>query len=69
LPDDASGAVDVPDDRDVLVVRITGASARAFVRRAQALLAAGRPLCPLCALPLDPEGHVCPRQNGHRRRG
>ncbi len=59
---------EVPSARDVLVVRITGASARAFVKRAQALVEAGRPQCPLCALPLDPEGHVCPRQNGYRRR-
>ena len=57
-----------PEYRDLLVVRISGASARAFVQRAQALVAAGRPPCPLCALPLDPEGHVCPRQNGYRRR-
>jgi uncharacterized repeat protein (TIGR03847 family) len=28
--------------------------------------AAGRPPCPLCGLPLDVSGHVCPRQNGHR---
>ena len=27
-------------------------------------MAAGRPPCPLCGLPLDPEGHICPRQNG-----
>jgi len=59
---------EVPSDRDVLIVRITGATARAFVKRAQALVAAGRPPCPLCALPLDPAGHVCPRQNGYRRR-
>jgi uncharacterized repeat protein (TIGR03847 family) len=59
---------EVPSDRDVLVVRITGATARAFVKRTQALVAAGRPPCPLCALPLDPEGHMCPRQNGYRRR-
>ncbi len=26
-----------------------------------------KPPCPLCSLPLDPEGHVCPRQNGYRR--
>ena len=26
----------------------------------------GRPPCPLCGLPLDAEGHICPRQNGHR---
>ena len=27
----------------------------------------GRPPCPLCGLPLDANGHVCPRQNGYRR--
>jgi len=32
------------------------------------VVAAGRPPCPLCGLPLDPDGHVCPRQNGYRRR-
>lgn len=57
-----------PDDRDLLVVRISATSARAFARRARALVAAGRPACPLCGLPLDPHGHICPRQNGHRRR-
>ncbi|MGI8926995.1 MAG: DUF3090 family protein [Tepidiformaceae bacterium] len=31
-----------------------------------AVVAAGRPPCPLCTAPLDPEGHVCPRANGHR---
>jgi len=35
------------------------------VRGAEAV-AAGRPPCPLCGLPLDPEGHTCPRLNGHR---
>ena len=52
---------------DALRVRITADAARAFVKRAQRVVAAGRPPCPLCALPLDPEGHICPRQNGHRR--
>jgi uncharacterized repeat protein (TIGR03847 family) len=27
--------------------------------------AAGRPRCPLCAQPINPEGHMCPRSNGH----
>ena len=52
---------------DALRVRMTADAARAFVKRAQRVVAAGRPPCPLCALPLDPEGHICPRQNGHRR--
>jgi uncharacterized repeat protein (TIGR03847 family) len=54
---------------DVLRVRVTGAQARAFASRALEIVTAGRPPCPLCGLPLDPEGHVCPRQNGYRRRG
>lgn len=67
IEDDAEDAVPI-DDRDMLVVRITAAAARAFARRARALVAAGRPPCPLCGLPLDAQGHICPRQNGYRRR-
>jgi uncharacterized repeat protein (TIGR03847 family) len=52
---------------ETLVVRITGAQARAFVRRSLALVSQGRPPCPFCGGPLDPEGHLCPRQNGYRR--
>jgi len=59
--------VDTDEGPDALRVRITPDAARAFVVRAQRVVAAGRPPCPLCALPLDPEGHICPRQNGHRR--
>jgi uncharacterized repeat protein (TIGR03847 family) len=52
----------------VLRVRLTPAAARAFAERALSLVAAGRPTCPLCGLPLDASGHICPRQNGHRAR-
>lgn len=31
------------------------------------VVAAGRPPCPFCGAPIDPEGHVCPRSNGHQR--
>ena len=58
---------DAEEGPDALRVRITAKAARAFIKRAERVVAAGRPPCPLCALPLDPEGHVCPRQNGHRR--
>lgn len=44
---------------------ITRPQAAAFVLRAQALMQGGRPVCPLCSQPKDPEGHVCPRANGH----
>ena len=40
---------------------------RACLRPAcRQIVAAGRPPCPLCGLPLDTDGHICPRQNGHR---
>lgn len=53
----------------LLRVRLSGTMARAFAKRALEVVNAGRPPCPLCSLPLDPEGHVCPRQNGYRRSG
>jgi uncharacterized repeat protein (TIGR03847 family) len=58
---------DLPEDGPgVLRVRITPAAARAFTERALRLVSQGRPPCPLCGLPLDANGHICPRQNGHR---
>jgi uncharacterized repeat protein (TIGR03847 family) len=58
---------DAEEGPTLLRVRITGAAARAFVSRAQAVVAAGRPPCPFCGGPLDAGGHVCPRANGYRR--
>jgi uncharacterized repeat protein (TIGR03847 family) len=60
-------AEEVPENGPgVLRVRITPAEARAFSQRALQIVAQGRPACPLCGLPLDEDGHICPRQNGHR---
>jgi uncharacterized repeat protein (TIGR03847 family) len=50
---------------DLLRVRISLDAARSFVARASRIVASGRPPCPLCGAPLDPQGHICPRQNGH----
>ena len=59
--------VDDDDDEgpDTLRVRLTAAEARGFVNRALSVVAAGRLPCPLCGQPLDPQGHICPRRNGH----
>jgi uncharacterized repeat protein (TIGR03847 family) len=60
-------ADEVPEEGPgVLRVRITPGAARAFSQRAIQLVGQGRPPCPLCGLPLDEDGHICPRQNGHR---
>ena len=50
---------------DTLRVRLSIEVARAFVNRAVEVVAAGRLPCPLCGQPLDPQGHICPRRNGH----
>lgn len=42
---------------------------RALILHALAAVGEGRPLCQLCGLPMDPEGHVCPASNGHRPSG
>lgn len=44
---------------------ITPGQARAMATRGIEAVVAGRPPCPLCGGPLDPEGHVCPKLNGH----
>ena len=66
-PSDVEPLQDAEEGPDALRVRISAEEAKAFVTRALRVVAAGRPPCPLCGLPLDPQGHVCPRQNGHRR--
>jgi len=59
--------IDEPEPEELLVVRLPAAQARAFSKRAQAVVAAGRPPCPFCGGPVDPAGHLCPRANGFRR--
>ena len=58
-------ADDDEDGPDTLQVRLSVEGARAFVSGALAVVAAGRLPCPLCGQPLDPQGHICPRRNGH----
>ncbi|MES2209202.1 MAG: DUF3090 family protein [Chloroflexota bacterium] len=57
-------AADDPDGPDILRVHLSAVVARAFVERAVRVVRAGRPPCPLCGNPLDPQGHICPRRNG-----
>ena len=60
---------DREDGPDALRVFLSLAEAQDFARRAELVVSAGRPPCPLCANPLDPEGHICPRLNGYHRGG
>ena len=44
---------------------ITVGQAQALSEESLRICAAGRPICFLCGQPINPEGHVCPRANGH----
>lgn len=66
-------AQEAPDAEDEDVDTDSLTTARLWLRPAQLaalgkrgleLVNAGRPLCALCGLPLDPSGHLCPRKNG-----
>jgi uncharacterized repeat protein (TIGR03847 family) len=55
------------EDDPPVPYELTVAQLDAFAREALAVVAAGRPACPRCGLPMDPEGHNCPRSNGDLR--
>lgn len=63
--DDDLLADDDTEGPDLLRLRVSGAVARAFTKRALTIIAAGRPQCQFCGQPLNPDGHVCARSNGH----
>ncbi|MBB3666066.1 putative repeat protein (TIGR03847 family), partial [Prauserella sediminis] len=58
---------DTEEGPDAVRVFLSPPAARAFASRADRVVGAGRKPCPLCGEPLDPAGHICPRQNGYRR--
>ncbi|WP_182523383.1 DUF3090 domain-containing protein [Nocardioides dongkuii] len=67
-PDQLDEDIIEPEPDEVLLVRLSPGAARAFVKRSEQVLEAGRPSCPFCGGPIDPEGHLCVRANGFRRR-
>lgn len=44
---------------ELFQVRIPVGTARAFAQRSLAVVSSGRPTCPLCGAPMEPEGHIC----------
>jgi len=56
-------AEDDPEGPATFSCRASTAQMRALSRRIETVVSAGRPRCPLCSEPLEPEGHVCVRSN------
>jgi uncharacterized repeat protein (TIGR03847 family) len=53
---------------DAATVRFwcTRSQLRALGRWSMEIAGRGRPVCPYCSQPIDPEGHFCPKKNGHK---
>jgi uncharacterized repeat protein (TIGR03847 family) len=64
-PEEEEEAPPDPDDTEGRVARLyaTRAQVRAMVANGVNAVTSGRPRCPLCDFPMDPEGHHCPRWN------
>ncbi len=45
----------------------TRAQMKAFGNHTLEVVSQGRPICPLCDSPMDPDGHFCPKSNGHEK--
>jgi uncharacterized repeat protein (TIGR03847 family) len=61
LPDDQE-----PDEAGVVRLWCTRSQLRALARWGLEVISRGRPLCPQCGEPMDPDGHFCPKKNGHK---
>ncbi len=57
--------IDESEDAELGRLTVSGKHAEAFALHALKVVAAGRPLCPMCGEPMDPDGHWCAKTNGH----
>ena len=64
-PEELTESGDESDDDSGQSVRIvmTRAQAMAFCEHTARIVEAGRPDCDYCGLPINPDGHFCPRMN------
>jgi uncharacterized repeat protein (TIGR03847 family) len=60
-------SIEDQDPLDILRFNLRINQARGFCDRSKSLLAGGRQPCPFCGLPINGDGHLCPRANGYRR--
>jgi len=58
---------DLPSEEGAVVkLWCTRAQARALARWGAEVVKGGRPICTQCGEPMEPEGHFCPKKNGHK---
>jgi len=61
LPEDVD-----PEEAGSVRFWCTRSQLRAMSRWGMEVANRGRPICPQCGEPMDPEGHFCPKKNGHK---
>jgi uncharacterized repeat protein (TIGR03847 family) len=66
---DAGAEAETNDEEPEVAVQFSFSRPSGVKLSEQALevCAAGRPRCHLCGGPIDPQGHVCPKTNGHHK--
>jgi uncharacterized repeat protein (TIGR03847 family) len=63
----AYAAEDTDETRATFSCQATPDQLRGLAEQIEQVVAAGRPLCPLCGEPIDKTGHHCIRSNGHSK--
>jgi uncharacterized repeat protein (TIGR03847 family) len=54
------------EEPNVVSYWMTRAQVETLIPHIEEVVQAGRPICGNCGQPIDPEGHFCPKRNGHR---
>jgi uncharacterized repeat protein (TIGR03847 family) len=60
--------VEGDDQEEAAVVRFwcSRQQAKQLAAWSKSVIERGRPICPQCGQPMEPEGHFCPKKNGHK---
>ena len=54
------------EEASVLQLWCSRSQVRNMAHWSQEVISRGRPICPQCNQPIEPEGHFCPKKNGHK---
>ena len=55
-----------PEEASVVRFWCSRQQARWLAAWSTVVVERGRPICPQCGQPMEPEGHFCPKKNGHK---
>ncbi|MCE1253400.1 MAG: DUF3090 domain-containing protein [Anaerolineae bacterium] len=61
-----AGPSENPEENRIARFWCTRSQLRAMCHWGVEITKRGRPICPQCGEPMEPEGHFCPKKNGHK---